>query len=90
MFPSGSQDRRTDGCALAPTAQDPLAQGGLKWIRSPNPGQDQDPSSCSFSGYDPQDTRMAEKGESASTQAVKRGHKVFLEEIPDEEDDTSF
>ncbi len=31
-----------------------------------------------------------EKEEAASTQAVKRGHQVQIEEIPDDEDDTSF
>ncbi len=31
-----------------------------------------------------------EKKEAASAQAVKRGHQVKVEEVPDDEDDTSF
>ncbi len=67
-----------------------LAQGGQERIRSPHPDPDQDPSKCTLSGYDPQRTRMAEREESAGAQAVKRGHKVQLEEVPDEEDNTSY
>ncbi len=43
-------------------------------------------SSCDPAGYRTAD----EKEEAASAQAVKRGHQVEVEEIPDDEDDTSF
>ncbi len=31
-----------------------------------------------------------EQEKAASAQAVKRGHSVQIEEVPDDEDDTSF
>ncbi len=43
-------------------------------------------SSCNPAGY-----HVADKQEeAASVQVVKRGHQVQIEEIPDDEDDTSF
>ncbi len=43
------------------------------------------------SSHDPAGYRAAdERGEAASAQAVKRGPQVKVEEIPDDEDDTSF
>ncbi len=43
------------------------------------------------SSRDPAGYRVAdEQKEAASAQAVKRGHQVKVEEIPDDEDDTSF
>ncbi len=35
-------------------------------------------------------TQTAEGQEAASTQAVKRGHSIEIEEVPDDEDNTSF
>ncbi len=37
-----------------------------------------------------QDTQKAEWMEAAGAQAVERGHKVHMYEVPDQEDDTSF
>ncbi len=36
------------------------------------------------------DTQKAKRTEAAGAQAVERGHKVHMYEVPDQEDDTSF
>ncbi len=69
---------------------DSLVQMNLLRPKAPSGDPDEDAHVARTIGCTTALTKTAEGGEAATTQGVKRGHQVQMEEIPDDEDDTSF
>ncbi len=90
--PVGPEGTDRAGNSIHSVQVESAARGGPSGIctsrlaMEPYPDTVPHTSSCDPAGYRAAD----EKKEAASAQAVKRGHQVQVEEIPDDEDDTSF
>ncbi len=69
---------------------DSSVQTNLLRLKAPSGYPDKDAHVARTVGCAMALTKTAEGGEAASAQAVKRGHQVQMEEIPNDEDDTSF
>ncbi len=84
--PMGPEGEGRAGKTVHSVQVEPAARGGPSGIRTSHLTTEQQESRHDPSGYRAAD----EQEEAASAQAVKRGHQVQLEEIPDDKDDTSF